>query len=107
MIIFTARCQPIPASRTNCLVHSVAAGRQYQRFGYRRVAAWLDEGDKKIWRLWSRMGLSLPKRPPRRRRTGTDIRLRNANRPNSFWSYDFVHDKTANGRASKLLRSDP
>ncbi len=98
------RDQPIPASRTNCLVHSIAAGQQYPRLGYRRVAACLNEGDKKIWRLWSQMGLSLPKRRPRRRRTGTHIRLRNANRPNSFWSYDFIHDKTTNGTASKLLR---
>lgn len=76
---------------------------QYPRFGYRRVAAWLDESDKKIWRLWSRMGLALPKRRPRRRRSGTDIRLPNAIRPNTVGSYDFVHDRTADGRAIKLL----
>jgi len=76
---------------------------QHPRFGYRRVAAWLDESDKKIWRLWARMGLSLSKRRPRRRRSGSDIRLPNAIRPNSVWSYDFVYDRTANGRALKLL----
>jgi putative transposase len=29
---------------------------QFPRFGYRRVAAWLNVGDKRLWRLWSRMG---------------------------------------------------
>jgi hypothetical protein len=33
---------------------------QFPRFGYRRVAAWLNVGDKRLWLLWSRMGLALP-----------------------------------------------
>jgi putative transposase len=76
---------------------------QFPRFGYRRVAAWLDVSDKRIWRMWSRMGLALPKRRPRRRRCGSDIRLPNAMLPNTVWSYDFVHDRTADNRAMKLL----
>ncbi len=76
---------------------------QFPRFGYRRVAAWLDVSDKRIWRMWSRMGLALPKRRPRRRRCGSDIRLPNALMPNTVWSYDFVHDRTADNRALKLL----
>lgn len=76
---------------------------QFPRFGYRRVAAWLDVTDKRIWRMWSRMGLALPKRRPRRRRSGSDIRLPNALISNAVWSYDFVHDRTADNRALKLL----
>lgn len=76
---------------------------QFPRFGYRRVAAWLDVSDKRLWRMWSHMGLALPKRRPRRRRCGTDIRLPNAMVPNTVWSYDFVHDRTADNRALKLL----
>jgi len=76
---------------------------QYPRFGYRRVAAWMDLSEKQVWRLWSQMGLALPKRRPRRRRTGSDIRLPEAVQPNTVWSYDFVHDRTANGRTLKLL----
>ena len=76
---------------------------QFPRFGYRRVAAWLDVGGKRVWRLWSQMSLALPRRRPRRRRSGNDIRLPNAMLPNTVWSYDFVHDRTANNRALKLL----
>jgi putative transposase len=76
---------------------------QFPRFGYRRMAAWLDVSDKRLWRLWSQMGLALPRRRPRRRRSGSDIRLPNALRPNTVWSYDFVHDRTANKRTLKLL----
>lgn len=76
---------------------------QFPRFGYRRVAAWLGVSDKRVWRLWSQMGLSLPKRRPRRRCCGSDMRLPNPISPNTVWSYDFVHDRTANGRTIKLL----
>lgn len=79
------------------------ASQHFPRFGYRRVAAWLAVSDKRVWRLWSEMGLALPRRRPRRRRCGSDIRLPGAVRPNTVWSYDFVHDRTANGRMLKLL----
>jgi putative transposase len=77
---------------------------RYPRFGYRRVAAWLDVSDKRLWRLWALMGLALPKRRPRRRRCGSDIRLPNALMPNTVWSYDFLHDRTAD-EASSLIRA--
>jgi putative transposase len=51
----------------------------------------------------SRMGLALPRRRARRRRSGSDIRLPTAMLPNTVWSYDFVHDRTANKRTLKLL----
>lgn len=76
---------------------------RFPRFGYRRIAAWTDIGSKRVWRLWSLLGLSLPKRRPRRRRCGSDIRLPNAMLPNAVWTYDFVHDRTAEGRGLKLL----
>lgn len=76
---------------------------RFPRFGYRWIAAWANLGEKRIWRLWSLMGLSLPKRRPRRRRCGSDIRLPNAMLPQVVWSYDFVHDRTAEGRGLKLL----
>ena len=74
---------------------------QFPRFGYRRIAAWLKVGDKRLWRLCSRMGLALPRRRPRRRRS--DIRLPTAMLPHTVCSYDFVHDRTANKRTLKRL----
>lgn len=81
----------------------LATSQQYPRFGYRRTAAWLDEGLCRVRRLWKRLGLALPRRRPRRRRCGNDIRLPGATRPNSVWSYDFVHDRLANQRTLRLL----
>ena len=76
---------------------------QLPRFGYRRTAAWLDVSLCRVRRLWKQLGLQLPRRRPRRRRCGTDIRLPGATHPNSVWCYDFVHDRFADGRAFRLL----
>lgn len=81
----------------------MATAQTYPRFGYRRSAAWLDQGLSRVRRLWRQLGLNLPRRRPRRRRCGTDIRLPGAPRANSVWSYDFVHDRLANQRAFRLL----
>ena len=81
----------------------MATSQAYPRFGYRRSAAWLDHGLSRVRRLWGELGLNLPRRRPRRRRCGTDMRLPGAPRPNSVWSYDFVHDRLANQRAIRML----
>lgn len=81
----------------------VDTSQRYPRFGYRRTAAWLDLGQRRVRRLWRQLKLQLPKRRPRRRRCGSDIRLIGAPRPNTVWTYDFVFDRTASGRVIKLL----
>lgn len=62
-----------------------------------------DQSVGRVWRLWCRLGLNLPKRRPRKHRFGNDIRIPGATQPNSVWSYDFVHDRLANGGTLKLL----
>ena len=61
---------------------------------------------KRVERLWRREGLRVPAKPPRRRRLwladGTTTRRR-ATRPNHVWSYDFVQDRTHDGRPLRLL----
>jgi transposase InsO family protein len=47
--------------------------------------------------------LNFPRRRPRRRRSGSDIRLPGAVRPKAVWSYDFVHDQIVDGRCLKML----
>jgi putative transposase len=79
------------------------ASQQMPRFGYRRTAVWLAVSLCRVCRLWRQLGLQLPRRRPRRRRCGTDIRLPGAVQPNAVWSYDFVHDRLANGRAIRIL----
>ena len=75
----------------------------YSRFGYRRIAVMTDQSIGRVWRLWRSLGLNLPKRRPRKQRCGSDIRIPGATQPNSVWSYDFVHDRLANGGTLKLL----
>ena len=89
----------------------IELARQYGRYGYRRIAALLrDAGwqvnDKRVERSWRLEGLKVPARQPKRGRLwlndGSCVRLR-AVRANHVWSYDFVHHRTHDGRASRTL----
>ena len=61
---------------------------------------------KRVERLWRREGLKVPRRQPKRGRLwfndGSCIRLR-PKRRNHVWSYDFVADRTHDGRAIRML----
>ena len=81
----------------------IRASQDVPRFGYRRMAAWIALGESRVRRMWRLLGLNIPRRRPRRRRSGSDIRLPGAVRPNAVWSYDFVHDQLVDGRVLKLL----
>ena len=83
----------------------------YGRYGYRRVTALLrGEGwivnHKRVERLWRREGLKVPMKQPKRRRLwladGSCVRLRPTHRDH-VWSYDFVADRTSDGRAFRML----
>jgi len=83
----------------------------YGRYGYRRITAMLRwEGfranHKRIERLWREAGLKVPQKQPKRRRLwfndGSCIRLR-AEKPNHVWSYDFVAERTTDGRPFRIL----
>ena len=86
--------------------------RRYGRYGYRKIAALLRStagwvvNDKRVERIWRREGLKVPARHPKRGRLwlgdGSCIRLR-AERPNHVWSYDFVEDRTHDGRKYRML----
>ena len=84
---------------------------EYGRYGYRRITALLRaEGwwvnHKRVERIWRQEGLKVPAKQPKRRRLwlgdGSCIRLRPKHR-NHVWSYDFVMDRTADGRAFRML----
>lgn len=89
----------------------VELARQYGRYGYRRITALLrHEGwrvnAKRVQRIWRQEGLKVPKRQPKRGRLwladGSCVRLR-AEWPNHVWSYDFVFDRTHDGRPLRML----
>ncbi len=84
---------------------------QYGRYGYRRVHALLQsEGwqvsHSRVWRIWRLEGLKVPHKQPKRSRLwlndGSCIRLSPQHR-NHVWSWDFVFDRTQDGRALKLM----
>ena len=89
----------------------VRLAKKYGRYGYRRVRQLLiDDGwrvsVKRVYRIWRREGLKVPKKQPKRGRLwlndGSCIRLR-PERPNHVWSYDFVQDRTQDGRPIRML----
>ena len=89
----------------------IALATKYGRYGYRRITAMLREkgwrvNHKRVERIWRKEGLKVPKKQPRRSRLwlndGSCIRLRPEYKDH-VWSYDFMIDRTANGRAFKIL----
>lgn len=79
----------------------------HPRYGYRRAWAVLRRemviNLKRVRRLWNQMGLSLPKRRPRRRVRATGVRELLSTHATQVWAYDFVHDGCANGQKLKML----
>jgi putative transposase len=89
----------------------IELARQYGRYGYRKIAALLRQAgwsvsDGRVERVWRREGLKVPHKQPKRGRLwlkdGSCIRLR-PERPNHVWSYDFVEDRTHDGRKYRML----
>jgi len=90
----------------------VELARQYGRYGYRKIAELLRTqagwivNDKRVERIWRREGLKVPAKQPKRGRLwladGSCLRLR-AERRNHVWSYDFVEDRTHDGRKYRML----
>ena len=89
----------------------IELARQYGRYGYRKVAALLRQAgwsvsDGRVERIWKREGLKVPAKQPKRGRLwltdGSCIRVR-PERPNHVWSYDFVEDRTHDGRKYRML----
>ena len=102
------KCAHDEAALTEAIVRLAT---QYGRYGYRRIRRLLvDEGwrvsVKRVYRIWRREGLKVPKKQPKRGRLwlndGSCIRLR-PERPNHVWSYDFVQDRTEDGRRFRML----
>lgn len=84
---------------------------QYGRYGYRQITGLLrNDGwrvnHKRVERIWRQEGLKVPQKQPKRRRLwlndGSCIRLR-PEHVNHVWSYDFMAERTSNGRPLRLL----
>ncbi len=84
---------------------------EYGRYGYRQITNMLNNegfkvGKDAVYTIWREEGLQVPQKQPKRKRLwlddGSIIRLR-PERRNHVWSYDFVHDRTHDGRPFRVL----
>jgi putative transposase len=108
----TQRRRPIVRDDEDALTKAIIRlATAYGRYGYRRITALLhSEGWcvnlKRVYRIWRREGLKVPQKQPKRGRLwlndGSCIRLR-PERPGHVWSYDFVQDRTQEGRPFRML----
>jgi putative transposase len=89
----------------------IELARLYGRYGYRRITALLRQAGwgvnhKRVERIWRQEGLKVPERQPKRGRLwqgdGSCLRLR-PEHPSHVWSYDFVEDRTHDGRKYRML----
>ena len=84
---------------------------EYGRYGYRRITALLrDQGwhvnHKRVERIGRREGLKVPQKQPKRGRLWLDDGSCVCRRPqhrHHVWSYDFVMERTHDGRAFRML----
>jgi len=108
----TQRRQPTPRSDEKSLTAAIIRlAEQYGRYGYRRITALLRNDGwvvnaKRVERIWRREGLKVPQKQPKRGRLwlndGSCIRLR-PQYCGHVWSYDFVMDRTHDGKAFRML----
>jgi putative transposase len=100
-----------PGDEVALTAEIIELARQYGRYGYRRITALLRRAGwtvnkKRVERIWRCERLKVPAKQPKRGRLwfndGSCIRLRQQ-RPNHVWSYDFVADRTHDGRAFRML----
>lgn len=108
----TQRKKPAGRADEDVLTRTIVnLASQYGRYGYRRIH-WLLQQDgwhiglSRVKRIWRREGLKVPQKQPKRGRLwlndGSCIRLRPAHKGH-VWSYDFVQDRTHDGKAFRML----
>jgi len=108
----THRKKPTKQATDAALTEAITSlAEYYGRYGYRMIAGllrlegWL-ANHKRVERIWRRKGLKIPKRQPKRGRLWMNddscIRLRPCWQ-NHVWAYDFVMDRTDDGKAFRML----
>ena len=100
-----------PADEVGLTAAIINYATRFGRYGYRRILVLLqDDGwvvnHTRMERLWRQEGLKVPQKQPKRGRLwlsdGSCLRLRPC-WPNHVWSYDFVEDRTHEGRKYRML----
>lgn len=108
----TQRLIPTRTDAAERLRHEIVElAKRYGRYGYRRITALLRRqgwrvNHKRVERIWRQEGLKVPQKQPKRGRLwlndGSCIRLRPTHR-HHVWSYDFMADRTHDGRPLRIL----
>jgi transposase InsO family protein len=103
---------PPPSDENQLTDDIIALATRYGRYGYRRITALLNNeykwrvNHKRVERIWRKEGLKVPKKQSKRAKLwlndGSCIRLRPEYKDH-VWSYDFMIDRTADGRSFKIL----
>jgi transposase InsO family protein len=105
------RAPYVPDGGPALVARLVDLATEYGRYGYRRITILLHEegfrvNHKRVERLWRREGLKVPQKQPNRSRLwfndGSCMRLRPLY-TDHVWSYDFMMERTRDGRAFRLL----
>jgi len=103
---------PPPSDEKRLTEDIIALASKYGRYGYRRITALLNNkmgwrvNHKRVERIWRKEGLKVPQKQSKRGRLwlsdGSCIRLRPEHKDH-VWSYDFMAERTNNGRAFRIL----
>ena len=89
----------------------IELAKEFGRYGYRMITGMLNNSGwhvnhKRVERIWRREGLKVPQKQSKKGRLwlndGSCVRLR-PERSNHVWSYDFVQDRTDDGRIYRTL----
>lgn len=89
----------------------IELAREFGRYGYRMITGMLNNSGwhvnhKRVERIWRREGLKVPHKQAKKGRLwlndGSCVRLR-PEHPNHVWSYDFIQDRTQDGRVFRTL----
>lgn len=108
----TQRYEPQKRSQEEALLaRMLELSGKRPRYGYRRIWSLLRrEGfkvnRKRVHRLWRLNGLKVPQRRRKKRALGqgsNGCAVRKAEHINHTWAWDFIHDRTANGRSLKWI----
>ena len=105
------RIVKVPTDEPELLAGMYRLSAEHPRYGYRRIHRMLlEEGwrinHKRVQRLWRREGLRIPRKQRKRRRkgdSGNSCIRRRAEYKGHMWTYDFLFDRTEDGRRVKIL----
>ena len=101
----------VPDDEPRLFADMLQVVREFPRYGYRMVTHKLRQKNwtvnaKRVYRLWRREGLKVPKKQRKARHSGQHENGCDhypADHPDDVWAWDFVFDRTSNGTMLKWL----